>query len=69
MLVAAFNTPKDLAWRWRIVNYAGEMVEESSAGFATIALAVAEGTKRLHEHADRDLSVPPRRTFSSRPRR
>ena len=42
-------TPMDSNWRWRIVNYAGEVVEESMETFLTIAVAVAEGTKRLTE--------------------
>ena len=60
MNVVAFSTPSQPDWRWRIVNYGGEMVEESSKGFATIALAVAEGNERLRTHADRDLPVPAR---------
>lgn len=50
MNVAAFSTPRQLNWRWRIVGYA-ETVEESSDGFATIARAVAESTcpgQKLH---------------------
>jgi hypothetical protein len=45
--VAAFSTPNRPDWRWRIVNYAGEVVEESHEGFSTIAAAVAMGTRRL----------------------
>jgi hypothetical protein len=51
MQVIAFNSPTRPDWRWRIVNYSGEMVEESRATFATIAGAVTEGTQRLHEMA------------------
>ena len=47
MYVAAFNTPKDSAWRWRIVNYAGETIAESSDRFTSIAAALAQGTQRL----------------------
>ena len=60
MNVVAFSTPSHPDWRWRIVNYGGETVEESSTGFATIALAVAEGNERLRTHVDRDLPVPAR---------
>ena len=28
MQVTAFSTPTSPEWRWRICNYAGEMVEE-----------------------------------------
>jgi hypothetical protein len=47
MQVTAFNTPKDPSWRWRIVNYAGEMIEESDERFPSIVAAVAQGAKRL----------------------
>ena len=60
MNVVAFSSPRWPDWRWRIVNYGGETVEESSTGFATIALAVAEGAERLRHHADRDLADPAR---------
>lgn len=49
MQVAAFTTPTNPDWRWRIVNYAGEVIEESRETFATIASAVAQGAKRLAE--------------------
>jgi hypothetical protein len=45
--VTAFCTPARPDWRWRIVNYAGETVEESRATFPTISAAVADGTQRL----------------------
>ena len=47
MQVAAFAIPGDPNWRWRIVNYAGETIEESRDSFPTIASAVANGKKRL----------------------
>ena len=34
-------------WRWRIVNNAGESVEESDEGFPSMAMAIAKGTERL----------------------
>ncbi len=58
MNVLAFSTPHQPDWHWRIVNYGGETVEESTTGFATIAEAVAEGTVRMRHHADRDLAEP-----------
>jgi hypothetical protein len=58
MNVVAFSTPRRPDWHWRIVNYGGETIEESSAGFTTIALAVAEGNARLQSRVDRDLPVP-----------
>jgi hypothetical protein len=47
MQVAAFSTPRDDRWRWRIVNYAGEVIEESPDTFGSIAAAVAKGNARL----------------------
>lgn len=57
MQVTAFSTPREPDWRWRIVNYAGETIEESRGTFKTISVAVAEGTKRLVQ-LDVDRSVP-----------
>lgn len=56
MQVIAVATPAHPEWRWRIVNYAGEFVEESSRVFPTIAAAVAEGAKRLGELNVADVS-------------
>jgi len=56
MQVIAFSTPLYPDWRWRIVNYAGEMVEESFRTFPSIASAVAEGMGRLRELGTVDLS-------------
>ena len=57
MQVIAFATPVRPEWRWRIVNYAGEMVEESFTTFPTIAVAVARGIQRLEELNTTDRSV------------
>jgi hypothetical protein len=57
--VAAVSTPQDESrWRWRIVNYAGEVVEESRETFATIASAVEHGSQRLKQMNVVDNSVP-----------
>lgn len=58
MQVIAFSTPALPEWRWRIVNYAGEMIEESQGAFPSIESAVAEGSQRLRE-MDEDHSVRP----------
>ena len=59
MQVAAVSTPQDGArWRWRIVNYAGEIVEESRETFATIGSAVEQGSKRLAQMDGVDNSLP-----------
>ena len=42
MQVAAVSTPGRPEWRWRIANYAGEVIEESRNSFGTIAAALAE---------------------------
>src|SRR3989441_13267588 len=60
MQVVAFSTPMNPHWRWRIVNYAGEVVEESHEIFPTIASAVAQGTKRLVQMNVGDRSEPVR---------
>jgi len=56
MQVLAFATPLHPDWRWRIVNFAGETVEESSQRFPSIATAVTEGTRRMNELNAADLS-------------
>lgn len=58
MQVGAFSTPREPDWRWRIVNYAGETLEESRRTFATISLALEAGQRRLRE-MDADHSMPP----------
>jgi hypothetical protein len=64
MQVAAFSTPQNPNWRWRIVNYAGEILEESRETFPTIASAVAQGAKRLAEMnvVDRSVATRPHRS-------
>jgi hypothetical protein len=47
MQVAAIATPGEHGWRWRIVNYAGEVVEESTEVFGTISAAIAHGSTHL----------------------
>ena len=59
MQVTAFSTPAAPDWRWRIVNYAGEILEESRDSFSTIAAAVANGTERLVSLNIVDRSAPP----------
>lgn len=59
MQVIAFSTPlEDPLWRWRILNYEGETIEESRTTFPTIASAVEEGSKRLRQMDAVDESVP-----------
>ncbi|OLD45647.1 MAG: hypothetical protein AUI48_11930 [Chloroflexi bacterium 13_1_40CM_2_68_14] len=60
MQVTAFSTPRNPDWRWRIVNYAGEILEESRDTFPTIASAVARGTQRLLQLNVVDRSTPVR---------
>ena len=61
--VMAFSTPSDPTWRWRIVSNAGELVEESRQGFASIAAAVDDGRARVRVLDIRDVSE---RTFPYR---
>jgi hypothetical protein len=58
--VFAFTSPRAPDWRWRIVDYGGETLEESSTGFSTLALAMAAGAERLHVRIDRDRPPPAR---------
>lgn len=60
MQVAAFAKAHDRGWRWRIVNYAGEVIEESNDVFASIAAAVAQGSARLVTLNVVDRSEPSR---------
>jgi hypothetical protein len=57
MQVAAFSRPNEPDWRWRIIDYAGTIVEESRLTFRTIAQAVEEGRRRLRQ-LDDDKSTP-----------
>jgi hypothetical protein len=71
MQVIAIATPTRPDWRWRIVDYAGEMVEESSEVFPTIAAAVGAGAQRLQKMDTVDHSTrvnPYRRTSHLRGR-
>jgi hypothetical protein len=63
MQVIAFATARRPEWRWRIVDYAGAMVEESSDEFPTIAAAVGAGAERLQkmDSVDRSRRVNPYR--------
>jgi hypothetical protein len=47
MQVAAVTSPRERGWRWRIVNYAGDVLEESTDVFGTIAAAIAHGSAHL----------------------
>ncbi len=62
MQVIAFATAAESGWRWRIVGYSGEMLEESSRSFPTIASAVADGSERMHEIDTVAPPPPPYRT-------
>jgi hypothetical protein len=66
MQVTAFSTPSQPDWRWRIVNYAGEIIEESRETFPNIASAVARGTQRLEQMnvVDRSVAARPYRSTS-----
>jgi hypothetical protein len=68
--VVAFSTPLHPSWRWRIVTYAGEVVEESQANFPSIQSAVADGTKRMQtmNAIDRSTRPAPYSRYGSRPR-
>jgi len=52
--VLAFSTPAKTEWRWRIVDQRGDILEESSARFPTIADAIAAGTEQVEVRRDGD---------------
>ncbi|MGH7390526.1 MAG: hypothetical protein ACREM3_13870 [Candidatus Rokuibacteriota bacterium] len=60
MQVTAISTPSEPRWRWRVVNYAGEIVEESRELFPTISIAIARGTEWLVKTQLVDRSAPVR---------
>ena len=64
MHVAAFNTPQDPAWRWRIINYAGDTIAESTDQFPSIGAALAHGARELTAMnvVDRSQPAPWRRS-------
>lgn len=66
MNVLAFSTASESDWRWRIVDYGGETIEESSMSFSTIALAVAAGTEHLQRRIERDRPLPARAPWHRR---
>ena len=45
--VIAVTTPAEKGWRWRIINAAGEALQESTEHYPTIAKALAEGQRHL----------------------
>jgi hypothetical protein len=55
MQVVAISSPRCPEWHWRIMNYAGEVIEESQAGFPCIAAAVAAGKDRLRNADGSDV--------------
>jgi len=65
MQVTAFCTPDAPDWRWRIVNYAGETLEESNETFPSISAALANGTARLVKLNVVDQSTTPSRNWRS----
>jgi hypothetical protein len=66
MNVFAFSTARAAEWRWRIVDFQGEMLEESSARFPTMAEALAAGTEQLQIRRDRDRQAPARAPWHRR---
>jgi hypothetical protein len=58
VLVVAISNPTRPDWRWRIVNDARKVIEESSRTYPSIAKAVAGGRVRLEQMNVVDRSVP-----------
>jgi hypothetical protein len=53
MNVIAVSRPGQPDWRWRIVDYHGQTVDDSYTSLPTIA----EANERLRQHADRDAPI------------
>ncbi len=66
MEIIAVIGPRDTDWQWRMVNDSGDMIEESSTGFATIGAAVAAGTVRLRQREREDVVSISRSTYHRR---
>lgn len=47
MHIVAISTPSSAGWRWRILDYSGQMVEESDGTFGSIEMAIAHGAERM----------------------
>lgn len=62
MQVTAFSTPTRPDWRWRIVSYNGETVEESRETFTSIAAALVSGQERMSQ-MNADDTAPPSRNW------
>ena len=58
MHVIAFSSSARPEWRWRLMTYAGDIVEESREVFGTIAAAISAGAIRSEELRVRSLSRP-----------
>jgi hypothetical protein len=71
MHVIAFSTPSRPEWRWRLISYAGDIVEESREIFPCIADAIGAGAVRSEELRVRDSreSLPVYEDFGLAPRR
>jgi hypothetical protein len=66
MNVFAVSTSSGGEWRWRIVGYQGETLEESGSRFTTMAEALAAGADQLQVLRDRDRPPPARAPWHRR---
>jgi hypothetical protein len=64
--VYAVSSPRRPDWRWRIVDTEGQMLEESSTSYPTIALAMAAGAEQVQLRLDRDRPAPARAPWHRR---
>ena len=63
MHVIAFSTPSRPSWRWRLISYAGDIVEESRDAFGSISDAIGAGALRSEELRIRDMPEHGRRSL------
>ena len=62
MTVVAVSIPSQVGWRWRIVDYNGETIQESDAVFSTMGRGLAEGRERLGHLPERDAPIQRQRS-------
>jgi hypothetical protein len=56
MNVVAISTPSSVGWRWRIVDYSGQIVEESDRIFGSIQSAITDGVERMRARDERNAA-------------
>jgi hypothetical protein len=53
MDIVAVSTRSVPGWRWRMLDYSGQTVEESNRAFDSIDIAIAEGVARMRARTEK----------------